>query len=224
MNASEATLIKRLREVAGPIDHKILDEVFEYEQTADREWGCCHTAAEIEAGECDASSEIGIVTLLGQRYFPTHGLAQPELVGVSPDLRRRIEDLLRVPITDPASRGKTVDALVFAVTLAIERNRREASQEGLTAGFRNGFHAGKVEPVPEQLGEQDVIAEGAFGDQPQTVPVRKGYGGATLPLGDSCPECRVGKHGNCTEAVPLEVPEVDGLRWVQCPCLAKGHH
>lgn len=31
---------------------KILDEVFRYEERIDGEWGCCHSAEQIAAGEC----------------------------------------------------------------------------------------------------------------------------------------------------------------------------
>ena len=61
-------LIRKLREVADPLDQELLDVVLGYEATIDGEWGCCHSAEAIEAGRCEEPDKIQAVQIIAKRY------------------------------------------------------------------------------------------------------------------------------------------------------------
>lgn len=59
-----------LNEIAAWIERdmaarrRLVDEVFQYEATIDGEWGCCHSAESIAAGECQSPDRIPALRLL----------------------------------------------------------------------------------------------------------------------------------------------------------------
>lgn len=59
-----------LRTVADDIDQQLLDAVFDYESMSDMEAGCCHSAAKIESGDCQAGppDDVHAVRLIASRY------------------------------------------------------------------------------------------------------------------------------------------------------------
>ncbi len=65
---TDTNLTTWVRTVADPIDQQILNEVFRYEQMIDGEWACCHSAEEIEAGECDSPDGLETLRLVASRY------------------------------------------------------------------------------------------------------------------------------------------------------------
>lgn len=75
MSAYRTTLIAWLRTVADPIDQRILDHAFDADSVADMEQGCCHTARQMESGECDYvdPDKNGIARLIGTRYAHVRG-------------------------------------------------------------------------------------------------------------------------------------------------------
>ena len=62
-----------LAEVAAK--RRLIAEAFAYEQQIDGEWGCCHSAAQIEAGECRRipSDEIKALRILAAPYAGREG-------------------------------------------------------------------------------------------------------------------------------------------------------
>jgi hypothetical protein len=48
----------------------LIDVIFRYESKIDNEWGCCHSAADIEAGACPVSlpREIEALLILARAY------------------------------------------------------------------------------------------------------------------------------------------------------------
>ena len=63
------TVMKQLRQLADSIDQAILNATFTYEQSIDGEWGCCHSAEEIEQGRhSKPEDDIEIVALLATKY------------------------------------------------------------------------------------------------------------------------------------------------------------